>query len=138
MFPPPTPRITPTTPPISQSTIASTMNCVSMFRFFAPMARRMPISRVRSVTETSMMFMMPMPAASSAIELITAAPIRAACVIDRNWLISVSLEKSSKSSSSPGATLRIARRIPRVCSIVSSNVFSSRACTRMATLRSWP
>ena len=27
----------------------------------APMARRMPISRVRSVTDTSMMFMMPMP-----------------------------------------------------------------------------
>ena len=35
------------------------------------MARRMPISRVRSVTETSMMFMMPMPAASSAMELIS-------------------------------------------------------------------
>ena len=28
------------------------------------MARRMPISRVRSVTETSMMFMMPMPPTS--------------------------------------------------------------------------
>jgi len=27
----------------------------------APMAIRMPISRVRSVTDTSMMFMMPMP-----------------------------------------------------------------------------
>ena len=30
----------------------------------APMARRMPISRVRSVTDTSMMFMMPMPPTS--------------------------------------------------------------------------
>ena len=30
----------------------------------APIARRMPISRVRSVTETSMMFMMPMPPTS--------------------------------------------------------------------------
>ena len=46
------------------------MNCVMMLRFFAPMARRMPISRVRSVTDTSMMFMMPMPAASKAMELI--------------------------------------------------------------------
>jgi hypothetical protein len=34
----------------------------------APMAMRMPISRVRSVTETSMMFMMPMPPTSSEIE----------------------------------------------------------------------
>jgi len=31
----------------------------------APMDMRMPISRVRSVTETSMMFMMPMPPTSS-------------------------------------------------------------------------
>ena len=31
----------------------------------APTARRMPISRVRSVTDSSMMFMMPMPPTSS-------------------------------------------------------------------------
>jgi len=36
-----------------------------MFLRFAPMALRMPISRVRSVTDTSMMFMMPMPPTSS-------------------------------------------------------------------------
>ena len=35
-----------------------------MWRSCAPMARRMPISRVRSVTDTSMMFMMPMPPTS--------------------------------------------------------------------------
>ena len=35
-----------------------------MSRRFAPTALRMPISRVRSVTETSMMFMMPMPPTS--------------------------------------------------------------------------
>ena len=56
--------------------MASMMNCAMMLRFFAPMARRMPISRVRSVTETSMMFMMPMPAASSAMELTSATPMR--------------------------------------------------------------
>ena len=31
----------------------------------APIAMRMPISRVRSVTETSMMFMIPMPPTTS-------------------------------------------------------------------------
>ena len=35
-----------------------------IWRRLAPMARRMPISRVRSVTEASMMFMMPMPPTS--------------------------------------------------------------------------
>ena len=54
------------------------MNWTMMLRFFAPMARRMPISRVRSVTDTSMMFMMPMPAASSAMELTSATPMRTA------------------------------------------------------------
>ena len=38
-----------------------------MSRLRAPTAMRMPISRVRSVTETSMMFMMPMPPTSSEI-----------------------------------------------------------------------
>ena len=37
------------------------------------MARRMPISRVRSVTDTSMMFMMPMPPTSSEIDAIAAS-----------------------------------------------------------------
>ena len=38
-----------------------------MSRRFAPIARRIPISRVRSVTVASMMFMMPMPPTTSEI-----------------------------------------------------------------------
>ena len=38
-----------------------------MWRPLAPTAMRMPISRVRSVTDTSRMFMMPMPPTSSEI-----------------------------------------------------------------------
>ena len=41
----------------------------------APSDLRMPISLVRSVTETSMMFMMPMPATTSATRPMTKAPI---------------------------------------------------------------
>ena len=44
---------------------ASIKNWVTIELRSAPMARRMPISRVRSVTVTSMMFMMPMPPTSS-------------------------------------------------------------------------
>ena len=39
-----------------------------MSRPLAPIAMRMPISRVRSVTETSMMFMMPIPPTISEID----------------------------------------------------------------------
>ena len=47
--------------PIMHSTTASSRNWRRMVPRLAPMALRMPISLVRSVTVTSMMFMMPMP-----------------------------------------------------------------------------
>ena len=51
----------------------STRNWKSTSEPRAPMAIRMPISRVRSVTETSMMFMMPMPPTTSEIDAIAAS-----------------------------------------------------------------
>ena len=68
------------------------MNWKRMLRFLAPMALRIPISRVRSVTETSMMFMMPMPAANRAMKAITMAPRRTYWVIWPTWAINDSLE----------------------------------------------
>jgi hypothetical protein len=66
----------PDPPPISERISASIRNCVVMSRLLPPIALRMPISRVRSVTETSMMFMMPMPATSSATPPIAVNPKR--------------------------------------------------------------
>ena len=40
------------------------MSWLRMSRYLAPRDFRMPISRVRSVTDTSMIFMMPMPPTS--------------------------------------------------------------------------
>ena len=60
------------TPPISASVTASTRNCARMSRLRAPTAIRSPISRVRSVTDTSMMFMIPIPPTSSETEAIAA------------------------------------------------------------------
>ena len=54
----------PSTPPIIDSVIASTRNCFRISVPRAPTAILNPISRVRSVTLTSMMFMMPMPPTS--------------------------------------------------------------------------
>ena len=46
------------------SITASSRNWAMMSPFPAPIALRIPISRVRSVTVTSMMFMTPMPPTS--------------------------------------------------------------------------
>ena len=96
------------------------------------MARRMPISRVRSVTETSMMFMMPMPAAMSAMELTTVTPMRTERVKLLNCSISESFEDISKSSSWSGGTLRMVRNAARTSAMVLiAQLARSRACTRM-------
>ena len=63
-----------------------------MSRLRAPIDLRIPISFVRSVTLTSMMFMIPMPAATSAIRLMTNAPIRTTSAIAVNALLSESFE----------------------------------------------
>ncbi len=55
------PVIMPSMPPVTDIMTASMRNCVMMSRPVAPILIRRPISRVRSVTLTIMMFMMPMP-----------------------------------------------------------------------------
>ena len=55
----------PMAPPIRQRITLSVMNCIRMADAGAPSALRVPISRVRSVTETIMIFMTPMPPTSS-------------------------------------------------------------------------
>ena len=62
-------------PPATESTTASIRNCERISVRCAPMAFLMPISRVRSVTDTSMIFMMPMPPTSSDIAAIPESSI---------------------------------------------------------------
>ena len=82
--------------------IASMRNWRRMSRPCAPTAMRMPISRVRSVTLTSMMFMMPMPPTMSetlAIEprsMVMTFEVAVAVSAISCWLRTV------KSSSRPG------------------------------------
>ena len=61
----PAPKIVPMTPPKTDSTIDSESICAMMSDRRAPSAFRRPISRVRSVTTISMMFMMTMPPTTS-------------------------------------------------------------------------
>ena len=53
-----------------------------MSPFVAPSAFLVPISRVRSVTETSMMFITPMPPTSSEIAAMTAIAIDSVSIIE--------------------------------------------------------
>jgi len=57
----------PTNPPARLITIASVRNCSRISRRDAPTAIRTPISRVRSVTVTSIIFIIPMPEITKAI-----------------------------------------------------------------------
>ena len=59
--PMPNERIIPSIPPKRHTRIASIRNCWRMSDFLAPTAILMPISLVLSVTETSMMFITPIP-----------------------------------------------------------------------------
>ena len=68
--PSPSDSAMPTMPPIRQTSTASIRNCCMMSPRRAPTAMRTPISRVRSVTDTSMMFMTPMPPTISEISAI--------------------------------------------------------------------
>ena len=79
------PMTRPMSPPVRQSVTASIKNCERMSRRRAPTAMRKPISLVRSVTDTSMMFMIPMPPTMSEM---------AAVAMLRTW----------KSSVAPGRT----------------------------------
>ena len=98
----------------------------------------MPISRVRSVTATSMMFMMPIPATISAMMPMTNAAIFTPMLILLNSVIRLALLKKSKLSSSPGCTPRSRRSTWRVSSIASSISSGVFARTVMLTERAKP
>ena len=70
-----------------------TRNCVTMWRRLAPSARRMPISRVRSVTVASITFMMPMPPTS-----------RLMPAIEPSTMLKMRFVSSARASSSSGTT----------------------------------
>ena len=63
-----TPKKTPSAPPMTATVDDSIKNCSKMSLRRAPSALRTPISRVRSVTETSMIFMITMPPTTSEME----------------------------------------------------------------------
>ena len=95
------PKIIPIKPPIRLKTIDSIKNWVNISLDLAPTAILIPISLVLSVTETNIMFIIPIPPTIKEIEAITPnrmvimVEVEPAIVAISNWLLTV------KSSSSP-------------------------------------
>ena len=89
----------PITPPRELVTAASITNCCIMTLRFAPSALRMPISLVRSVTDTSMMFITPTPATSREIPAMPPRPADTMAIMlfkeSSISLIAVTVYKSS-------------------------------------------
>ena len=109
----------PLPPPTALSVNASTRNCTSTSRRRAPTARRTPISRVRSATATSMMFMItiaptmsPMPGIAAPAMVITAFTFcqKSSAASEVNI---------TKLSGCCGWSLRRARMVARTWSITS-------------------
>ena len=79
------PVTTPRKPPAKEISTASMTNWRTMSERRAPMARRTPISRVRSRMAANMMFMMPIPPTSREIEAMATMTVLKSCSVRLCW-----------------------------------------------------
>lgn len=89
-------------PPTSDIVLDSIKNCRSTSRLRAPIALRMPISRVRSVTETSIMFMMTIPPTTREMAAIAIIAMKKLPLMDDHIPRKLALVSIAKLSSWPG------------------------------------
>ena len=78
----PMPNKRPITPPMRLKMMLSVRNCSKMAEFFAPIDMRKPISLVRSVTVTYMMFIMPMQPTNKEIKAMATKTVVIMLVMD--------------------------------------------------------
>ena len=132
------PNTTPISPPSPASTVDSSRNCCRIARRVAPMAFRMPISLVRSVTETSMMLATPIPPTTSEIPAI--AVVNRVRKL-RNWLASSSSSccaVASKSRSDGSSMWCRADRIAFTSSSAAGTAAAEAASTSTRSTESSP
>jgi len=117
----------PIRPPNMLSSDDSARNCTRMSRRRAPRALRRPISRVRSVTDTSMIFMMPIPPTSSEMAAMpprnTVNTLVMVCAVATKSCC----EKMVKSSL-PRVMRWRRRRISAACALALDTVSAEAAC----------
>lgn len=112
----------PMMPPRRQRMTASVRNCKSMIAGFAPIAFLRPISLVLSETETSMIFMIPMPPTRSEMPTIHAAMPRMTLAMDLNSSMILSGMRTIKLSGCPGLIWRVFLRKNSTCAAASDDV----------------
>ena len=123
----PMPTRTPISPPVTDMSTDSIRNCREMTGPVAPTAIRRPISFVRSVTLTSMMFMIPIPATNSEKAAATTRIIVTVSIVDDIVSIISACERMVKSSAVSSFSLWLSRRI-----CVSSSIAASESSSVMA------
>lgn len=111
-FPITIPRRIPKKPPNTHITTLSIKNWFLMVCCVAPMALRTPISRVRSVTLTSIMFINPMAAPSNVMRPMMVAPAVTFCRFSIRSVARLSDLTMSKSSLAPIGSFLIFLNMP--------------------------
>ena len=76
----------PVVPPIKQINMASIRNCCKIFACRAPIAIRTPISFVRSVTETNIIFITPIPPTIKEIKAMMLLRVAARVALSREFV----------------------------------------------------
>ena len=127
----------PMRPPVSEMSTDSMRNCNDMTGPVAPTAMRRPISLVRSVTDTSMMFMMPMPATRSEKAAATTRMSVTVSMVDDMVSIISACERMVKSSSASPFSLWLLRRICVSSSMAASLISSVMAEQTMLENHVW-
>ena len=92
---------------------------------------RRPISRVRSVTDTYMMFIMPMPPTTSEMPAMQASSVVIRSVVEFSMVLSSCWLRMVKSSSSLSFSLWLRRSISVISSVALSVMSSVRAEAKM-------
>src|SRR5437016_1403050 len=123
----PMPRTTPPVAPAVASVAASTRNCRRMSRRRAPSDLRIPISRVRSATAISMMFMMTIPPTTSDTATRPGSATNSTRLIFPQKSSTSSAVSSVKSSAWRGRRWRRLRMIASACASASRMSGSVRA-----------
>ena len=134
----PAPKPMPIAPPSDAIRAASRRNWTRTWRLRAPRAMRIPISRVRSVTDTSMMLAMTIPPTTRLIpEMITITANRPIVMLFQ--IVRIASPVTIPKGSFPrNGVWRRARRIARTSSCASGTLAAEPARTKMSRPRRPP
>ena len=129
---------TPKTPPIAPNTTASIKNCIKTSLSNAPIAKRTPISRVLSVTLTSMIFIIPIPPTTRLTAATAPKSIVMISVVLETLRAISSVSKIIKLSSSASDKERLSLIKRRILSVTNARSICESTDTKIAETLVFP